>query len=199
MTPAEATARHVELMFSLDGVSAETDHEIFGHACAPNGPPSAQLFFCVHNAPLSNNSPCEVVAVGGLVTVLAEAGCTELQEPLDVTGAVGEWGRAKKCASACNALHTPLSPGKGLRVGCIVHFEDGHGRHWRTIVEDLGGGRYRTIDGTLINGWGVIHCVEVTITNFVDHTPGSGMHPIVDWIDAGEIFEQLLGNTEIQG
>jgi len=134
------------------------------------------------------NSPCETVAVGVLATVLGEAGRSELQEPL--TGATAEWARATTVSGACKALHSPESPGKGLRPRCVIHVEGSAGRHWMLLLEDLGLGKWRVLEGTLVAGVGTIRIAEVEVVGGVyDRTHGK---PVKDWIDCDELFEALL-------
>ena len=192
MTPTEAAARHIAIALSCVGLSALRDPLRFGAVCAPNGPAGARAFFCQQNVAQGANSPCETVGAGMVAMTFAELGLPYLQEPLD--SAAGEWGRFTALARPRGALHSPENPGKGIRVGCVVHAENAAGRHWRTIVEDLGGGRWRTVDGTLENGCGIIHSVEVEIAGGVyDRT---GLRPVREWIDVGELFAALLPCAE---
>jgi hypothetical protein len=194
VTPEQASLRLVTLAHCLDGLTARSDPDKYGRACAPNGPPSARVFFCVLNVAGGANSPCEAVAVGALTVVLGEAGCTELQEPFDVTGATGQWHRATTLGDLHGAHHSPENPGAGLRPGCIVHVEGVSGRHWILLFEDLGLGKWRALEGTLLGGIGTIRIVDVDIPGGVfDRT---SQKPVKDWIDTGELFESLLGAEE---
>jgi hypothetical protein len=188
MTPEQASARLSELALSLDGVTALSDPERFGRTVAPNGPPAARAYMLQVNVPKGANSPCETVGVGVLETVLGEAGCSVLQEPL--TGATLEWAHATNCATACKALHSPESPGKGLRPRCVVHEESVTGRHWIVLLEKLDMNRWRALEGTLVDGVPTIRIVEVDIPGGVfDRTHGK---PIANWIDCDELFGALL-------
>jgi len=188
VTPEQASARLSELARSLDGVTALSDPERFGRTVAPNGPPAARAYMLQVNVDKGANSPCETVAVGVVETVLGEAGRSELQEPL--TGATLEWAHATKCADAHRALHSPESKGQGLRPRCALHVEGGSGRHWMLLLDDLGLGRWRILEGTLVGGVPTIRIVEIEILGGVfDRTHGK---PVANWIDCDELFAALL-------
>jgi len=191
VTSVEAFAAYLELARGDVGLSAATSPDAFAAICAPLGPSWARAFYLQHAAPGGENSPCTTVALQRIARALAAAGSPALQQPLDGTGATGLLARHGALAKAHGAYRTAVDPGPGLRVGCVVHAEDAHGRHTRCLVERAGPA-WRTVDGTLEDGWGVVRAAETVYEpGLVDRAASS--KPVLFWIDVPAFLASLLG------
>lgn len=190
MNAADALARYLELVQSYDGCGAQLERERFGAAVAPNGPDGARAWFCTPNVPADANSSCEVAAAGLLAVLLAELELPLLQEPLD--NAAGSWARLRALAAQHGALRTAADFG-AIAPGWIVHLESATGRHWRTVVKDLAGGWYESIDGGAkdAKGYQLIHRARWMLRAAFDVTSGK---PIADLVDVPCLLASLLNS-----
>lgn len=192
MTPDDALARYLEIANSFDGCGAQHDAARFCSVVCPNGPAPVAAEFCRANAPGDRNSSCKDTAIGLLSMLLRELGQEDLQAGpwrLDL------WERVRALARAHQALLVP-APGVVVRPGCIVHLESATGRHWRTIVRDLGGERWESIDGggKDAQGYQLIHRATCEMRGAAyDVTSGK---PVLEIVDVPALLASLLRERE---
>lgn len=194
MNSALALSTLISTARSYAGCSARTDPDRFGRIVAPNGPAWARSFFCRVMDPGDPESSCTVFACGTLAVALALAGRSELQEPLDATGATGAWKRAVALAKVHNAYRSPEDASPGLRPGCIVHLESTR-RHWIVLLEDRGYGVWTVVAGGDLDA-GYQRITETQHEIRGGNYDRASLLPVADWIDTQALFEALLPAVE---
>lgn len=173
---------YVAQVRSFVNCGAQLEPKRFGYACSPRGGDVSA--FLKPNVPKNANSSCGVFGVGMIILALITSGRPELGEPISLQW----WAKAEAFAKAHKAFRRPGQGTPG--VGCLVHVENALGRHWFTIVRDLGGGLFETVDAGQKDekGFQIVRLMQRRIVGNVETVSGK---PILDWIDVPALFAAL--------